>query len=652
MPRSRNRKKKPKKKKKITPKKEVIRVNGIEIIRKGKNIFYTNKRTEEEHTAFIKQLKEDRPKVYEEIKKLIDETVSLINAYDKILIVGGIASFGYNKMLTDESDDGLSETTIEYCQSIATATPNINKGKVPTGETLFKIYESLVEIRRLFNIYFSAENVTGKYSELESHFRYDMITETLWVRGQGYMIHIRELFLEMFSLHDDFLKENYGFTSKDLIDTFDKLEESYGCRLLMPNGKPHPVQTLKLSKWMRKNQNKISPEMIHSGEYLNEFVKEHPEIIVENNGVILYPLNNIDTYDGLYKIRHFNEIQEKVVKALSIKFGENAVFTKPKKFEYEILNKSEIYNYPIIEDENENHYLFSMNLAARNYFLIAQSLIQRANPQYYNNSFLGNRIVKAKDEFIERKVLTLFEKMLPKTTFYKGVYYKFTNPLLDLKCTKATDGRYELDLLGISEHATYLIEVKAGLISEEAKRGAISSIKTDLTSVIGDAICQSYRAYQFITETQKPIFESSEGKNLLPLNTTNVFRISISFSYVGSLIASLSKLKQFGIIDNNSEFAWTINIFDLMACSELMTSEEMFIDYLSKRLPLYEDERLTNIDEMDMLGLYFNNDLKIDKAFKEAHTIQLNQYKKDIDNYFEKNGKKPRKKKARAANTQ
>ena len=36
----------------------------------------------------------------------------------------------------------------------------------------------------------------------------------------------------------------------------------------------------------------------------------------------------------------------------------------------------------------------------------------------------------------------------------------------------------------------------------------------------------------------------------------------------------------------------------------------MFIDYLSKRLPLYNDKRLVNIDEMDMLGLYFDNDFE------------------------------------------
>ena len=90
----------------------------------------------------------------------------------------------------------------------------------------------------------------------------------------------------------------------------------------------------------------------------------------------------------------------------------------------------------------------------------------------------------------------------------------------------------------------------------------------------------------------------------------------------------MSKLQEFGIIDTNSNFAWTVNIFDLIPFTDLIPSEEMFIDYLSKRLPLYNDKRLVNIDEMDMLGLYFDNDLKIDKAFKNSNKVQLNQYKK------------------------
>jgi len=642
MAKSRVRKKKKYKPK--TGKKEIVNLPGIEIIRKGKNILVRNTMSVDEHAAYLKQLQENRPKVYDEIKVLIQQTVDKINTYDKLLILGGIASYGYMKILTDDSDDGLSETTIEYCQSIATASPNLNKGKVPTSEILNDIYEDLIKIRRQFDAFYAVEHVTGKHSKIQSELRYHMISETLYIRGEGYISHIRQLFIDMFSPHDTFFEKHYKFKSKDILDTFDKLEESYGCRLMMPNGRPHPVQTLKLHKWMEKNRGMVTRAMIESGEYLNEFSKEHPEVIVHNNGVILYPLNQIDTYEGLYRIRHYNETQRKVASALALKFGDNKVFSEPERFKYEILNKSEIYKSPIIEGDNDTLYLFSMNIAARNYFLIAQSLIQKADPHYYQNSFLGNRIQIAKDEFIEQKVLSLFKKMLPNTEFHKGVFYTFTNPTNNLKCANALDGRYELDILGIGKNATYLIEVKAGLVSDGAKRGALSSIKTDLSGIVGDAICQSYRASLYINKNKNPSFETSDGKVVSLNHKENVFRISISFSYVGSLIGSLTKLQEFGVIDKNSNFAWTVNILDLIPFTELMTSEEMFIDYLSKRLPLYNDKRLVNIDEMDMLGLYFDNDLKIDKSFKNTDTVQLHQYKKNIDNYFDKRGKKPSKK--------
>ena len=641
MPKSKGRKNKKKIPKKVT-KKEVVRLNGVEIVRKGRNVFMKSILTPEEREAYIMQIKENHPKVYDEIKVLIDEVVNLINQYDKIFVLGGIAAFGYNQMISDSSDDGLSETLIEYCLSIALATPNVNKNIKPTGKILGTINENLIKIRKYFSDYYNFEGATGKHSQIESELRHEMIAETIFMRGEGYMQHIIELYLEMFSGHNDFLNKHYGFTAKDILDTFHKLEESYGCRILMPNGRPHPVQTIKLRNYIAKN--KIPEKEIFSGAYLNGFSKEHPEIIVKNNGVILFTLNTIDTYDQLFQIRHFNAIQEKVVKALSMKFGENTSFITPEKFKYEILNKSEIFNLPIVEEDG-NYYLFAMNLPARNLFLLTQSLIERADPQYYKQSFLGNRVQIAKDEFIEQKTLALFKKMLPDVQFYKEAYYNYKNPETKLKCANSVDGRYELDILGISENATYLIEVKAGLVSDASKRGALSSIKTDLTGIIGDAICQSHRASLYIEENENPTFEISTGEVVSPKNKNKIYRISISFSVVGTLISALSKLQQYGIIDENSEFAWAINIYDLMAFADLVDSEKMFMDYLDKRLPLYNNERLATTDEMDLLGLYFRKDLKIGNSIKRSDSVQLYEFKKNIDNYFEKNGPRPFKKK-------
>lgn len=641
MPESRGRKKKNKPKKK-TPRVKVTDYGFVEVVRKGKNLIVKNKMSADEHAAYLQQLRENRPKFYLELQQMIARAVDMINTYDKLIVVGSLASQAYYTSLTDSADDAQSEIILEYVLSIAVATPNEHKGKIPPARVLVELSSLLKKIRQYFVHYFGSEGATGKYTRVQTELRFSMILDSLLVRGEGYYTHIRQLFLEMFSAHNDFLLKHYGFTTQDVIDTFDKLEESFGCRVMMPNGLPHPVQTIKLKRWMA--QHKMSPDKLRSGEYLNEFVKTNPEVLVHNNGVYLYPLNSIDTSAGLYEIRHYNAVQGKVAKALSLDFGENAVFSKPEKFKYEILNTTLINARPIVHAEGK-YYYFNMNLAARNFFVIGQSLIQRADPGYYKSSFQGNRIQITKDNFIERKTRELFEKMLPQVQFYSGVTYTYINPAEQFNCFSAQDGKYELDILGVSPQATYLIEVKAGIVSNEAKRGAIQSIETDLSSIIGDAICQSYRASAFITHQENAGFITSSGENITPLNRQRIFRISISFSYAGSIIASLSKLQEAGILDPHADFAWTVNIFDLIPFTDLMESEDMFIDYLNKRLPLYKDKRLVNVDEMDMLGLYFENDLQLHKDMKTATSIQLNKFSEPIARYYDKGGPKPKKKK-------
>lgn len=342
--------------------------------------------------------------------------------------------------------------------------------------------------------------------------------------------------------------------------------------------------------------------------------------------MILFPLNGIETYDQLFQIRNIQGIEEKVVKELSLKFGDNVSFITPEKYKYEILNKSEVFKYPIVEEDGK-YYLFAMNLPSRNLFSLTQSLIEKADAKYFKHSFLGNRVQVAKDEFIEKKVLALFKKMLPNVEFYQSAHYKYNKPDLELRCANSSDGRYELDILGVSENATYLIEVKAGLVSDVAKRGALSSIKSDLSAIIGDAICQSYRASLYTQENDNPDFELLDGTLINPKNKEKIYRISISFSFVGTLISSISKLQQYGIIDENSEFAWALNIYDLMVFADLIDSEEIFMDYLDKRLHLYNNEKLSSTDELDLLALYFTNDLKVDKFTKKSDNVRLYQFK-------------------------
>jgi hypothetical protein len=327
MPVSRNRKKKHSQKSPLKNK-EVFRDGPMEIVRKGKNIFMRNNMTEEEHQQYRQQVKEGRPKAYEDIKELIQKVKDKIDEFDKLTVLSAIASLCLFKINTDPSDDGISETVLEYLQSVVLAdVENVNSEKMPDPKSLTFIYENLKEIRHQFSYYFMSESLVERYPPIEAKVRHDMISEALFIRGDGYLKHINILYDELFTPHDAVLKQKYGFTSSDIRKAFEHIEYALSFRIMMPNGFPHPTQSFIYREWMEKN--KPSLERIKSGEYLNDFAIDHPEIIVQDNQVVLYRMNDINLSKELFRIRFLNnEIEEKVVKALSLKLGDNDVFKK------------------------------------------------------------------------------------------------------------------------------------------------------------------------------------------------------------------------------------------------------------------------------------------------------------------------------------
>ncbi len=636
MPESRKRKKK-KTKKTLTTKKydEIFDGGWYEVARRGRNVFQRLKMTKEQHEEWMKQIQENIPKFYEEIKAKIEKVVALINKYDKIFVIGGVASVAMDERMTNfEEDTSDPETSIEYCQSIALATANTNVGVIPTTEVIKDIYEQLKQIKSDFGWYYKFQYVGTDDSDIKSRVRSSMIGETMNVRGEGYLKHIEELFHELFTPHDAIFQKHYGFLSSDIVKTIKRLEYSFCLRVTSPEGQPHPTFLYELNKW----------QLTGSGDQ-RDFVRKNPGLAIENGLPALYSPLNIPDTEKLYRIRHFDETQEKVVKALALELEDNSVFAEHSTFE--ILNESRIFTNPFVKDSDDNYYLFSMNIGARNYQGIAINLLKKADPDYFNKSFMNNRVLISKDNFVESKVLSLFKKMLPNVEFFPNLKYNFLSPGLDIKCASSKDGKYELDILGVSDEATFVIEIKAGLLNEKSKRGATLSLYSDLTKLIGDAICQSYRAYKYVIYDSDSFFAASDGSIIRPKNRTNVQRISVSFSYVGGLMISLSKLQEFGVIEKNTEFAWTINIHDLIAFSEVIASESELLDYLHKRIPLYYDKRLVNLDEVALLGLYYHEDLKIHKDFKNTGMVMLNtkSYTREFDDYFESNGPKPVKKK-------
>ena len=646
MPKSRGRKKKNKKKaknghsNKTKRDREVFQKDGLEIIREGKNLIYRNNRTPEEHTAFIENVKKNRPNHLRAIEELTERTIAIFEEYDNLKLLGGLAC---NQIVnqSNPSDDGLSEITMELGLSYSTAILG-NPDKEPTAAIINELIECLIDIRHGYNGYIMSEHVTGKYSKIESKLRFKTILEALYIRGDGYTEHLYSIYKELFSGHDEFLNNNYGFTSSDILNAFIQLEDSFCCRLILPNGIPHPANHSRFVQW---SETKTEDEIANSGKHFIDFFgDENPDLIVQNNKIHMYGYDQIETYPDLFKIRFRNDNQKKIVSVISHQFGDNSEFLNP---EYKglPLNDTLTTTKPIIKCD-EDFYLFAFSLPTRNLFDIAENLSKEANLDYYNERFLGNKYSKSRDNYLESKTAKLFQTIISNSEYYPNLKYKLgtseeSNNLIET----------ELDLLIVSENANYLIEMKAGGLSAPSKRGALKSLSGQLKETVGYGAFQSYRALNYVLNTETPIFYDKENQIAID-KAKKIFRITITMEHLTDLIAYMYDLKELGVIEKDIDFAWTCSIFDLLVFSELMESEADFIDYLEQRIPLYQRPELYFHDELNILGYFFEHNLKFDEELiKDLASFQLNKYSVGIDNYFEQGGEKPKRKKTAANKT-
>lgn len=637
MPKSRGRKKKKKKTKKNYGRNSGVkkkRVNGIELKLDGKNLTVKNKRSKKQHEEYIQKIISDRPKTLEFIEKSIERVIEIFKTYDNFQLLGFLS---YNHFLNHNNpdDDGMAEVSLEYATSFATALEN-NPEEKPSIEVFEELKDLLINIRMAYNAYISTEVLTGKYSEQESHLRFLTVLEALHMRGDGYMNHIYEVFKEMFASHDQFFIDNYDFNSKDILEAFIQLEDSWYCRIILPNGMPHPVSFQRFKEWQQANS--FKKFRANDQKPIIDFLSDNPDFVSQKDKPSGFLINDPEQFQELHKIRFRKEKHKKVVEAITQHFGENSEFLNPK-FQGLPLNETLIATKPIIKFE-DNYFLFAFNLLTRNLFQIAESLIKEGDEKYYKEKFLGNKYSGSRDNYLENKTAELLNNFIVGSTSYLNLKYK--PGLLDENGNKIET---ELDLLIVSEKANYIIEIKAGGLSAPSRRGALKSLTGQLSETIGYGAYQSHRAYKYIMEDEENSFYDGVGNTLNVDNTKKTFRITVTLEHLSGFISNLHELKELGIVKPEVDFAWNCSLFDLMIFSDILESEDDFIDYLTQRIPLFINPKINVNDEIDLLGFFLENEKLVDeKLLKKVDNYTLNKTSQEIDEYFQKGGKKPKKK--------
>lgn len=636
MPKSKGRKKKIK-----TSKKSNIKHKnnlGVSFEIHGNNLLFKINRTDKEQQIINKKIIEAKPKINETIDSSVERIIEIFGNYNRHILLGCLFVNSYFKQ-NNPSDEGKSERLLEYGHSFAMAIDTPNKENIPSRKVFDELLNLLDSVIINYNYLIMAESVEGNYTKEESHLRFTTITEALYMRGNGYMKHLKEVYLELFSGHNNFLLEKYSFTSKDLFECFEQFENSFYCRLLFPERHkkhtilvPHNASLDRFKQW--QTENKIQSFRVDDKEPFYQFLKDNPDLSDDSKKPNTYNIFDINEYKHLFKIRFRTPIQKTIAELLSCNFGDNREFILNPKFRGLPLNDSIQTLYPVIKDEND-YYLYGFNFYSRNLFHLTENLIKKADKNYYNEKFLGNAYSKSRDNYLENKVYELFSKFIPNSKPLLNLKYKFNDEKGNFIDT-------ELDLLVETEKCLYLVEMKAGGLSAPAKRGALKSLKRNLADIVEYGSFQNLRAYNYIQNSENPKFHLENGEEISLDKTKKIFRITITLEHLSGYLVNLNDLVSIGAL--KTPMAWTSSLFDLMIFSEIIENEDDFIDYLEKRIPLYSESRILINDEIDLLGYYLEHGKLIEEnELKNSDEFLLNKYSSKIDEFMEGRGDKPKK---------
>lgn len=594
--------------------------------------------------------REDRDKYFNWLKDEISIAINLINKFDKVYVLGGLGARLiqaspnlYNQFMASYDgpekeeaqkelviEDDEIEVLLEYAISLATSSPNVNSGVIPSIEEIDQIREQLSKIKFNVGFYELSADSPGSGTEFDHWLKIRIMEDSLHVRGDGYHSHIVELYKETFAPHNDFLRHYYGFDSNDILDTINRFDLLVTSKIGNAFGAFNSHQRFK--EWnTEKGKEAIFHEMEITGKpFIQQFLEDNPDLLDNSSPmhVTSYPLDNVSGYNKIFWVIPNTPIQKKIFDLLSHKFNDNVTFIQGR-FGGFPLGDTLIKTMPLIKIDDK-YYCFSTNLAFRNIFSITANLLQTADAVYYEHSFKGNSNSTSRDNYIEKKTKELFEKMLPNVSFYHSLKYHITEDGIEKDP--------ELDILGMSEETIYIIEVKAGELNKKHRRGAILGLKDRLKETINEGSYQCYRAEKYITESINPEFTyvANSTRNELHIDKSrpfNIFKISVTYEHFSTVSVNLKYLIEAGVLSTAYKWTWIVSLFDLMIFSDLIEKEADFKEYLQNRLNLYERNDVEFLDEIDILGFFIENKFPLPPE-KEGKSILMISYKDKIDQYY------------------
>lgn len=534
----------------------------------------------------------------EDILQVINDLEDIFKTYDKIQLLGalGLHLLYVEVIRKDDLIDEDIEPLLEYAMSFAFAYGG-NSQESPSDEVICSMYDKLLCLKRSYNDIELLESLHKAIPrDLLNHLAF------INVRGDAYAPFIEEVFDEYFIQHESFISEHYkGATLVEIHALIRNIENRIICRL-QDSSAYGILGATKLwnqwKAWAEKHEDDFF-ENIPDGKnpIMGGFLRDNPEIPRTLDGhPILYDYQSYNHANDIFSIIPNNEMEEALLNAMSCQFGDNADFMQGE-YRGSILNYATIIRQKPFLKYNGKYYCFSVLLPHRRMFELTSDLLKIDN-SYFETHHLGNAFPECRDNFIEHKVFNLFSIKFPNICFYQSVGYQ------------GIDG--EMDILGVSDKAVYLIEIKAYQLTDKYRGGTIG-IEKKMQESIGKAASQCQRSRDYILESHSVKFSCSGHSNIIVTDAIPSYKMCITLEHYGGLTCNMKGLVDMNIIDASQRDICILSLYDLMAVLDNIKDESQLVDYLNIHNRITISDDVVYNDEMNLLGTFLTNPIVLNE---------------------------------------
>ena len=565
--------------------------------------------------ATYKAMITDKPKLIAEINALVEEAISIFKAYDRIQILGGLGLKLIDNLPTLEKlfeaqmsgKGGLdldeeAEVVMEYAMNFGTALPN-ESVVAPTKEVLSDLYDILATLTHLYNMYDTPTTI----DDYEAWLTWVVHMDHIFVRGDGYASIVEEVYDELFKPHDKFFKQRYGFGLDTLkafcteIERFilSKIGNVTGAHLAWERWKKDSEKMYGIGDEAIERMLKDKPE----NGIMGSMIDRSPDLFGDSPmHVLMYQPDDFCSSDKIFWVVPQNEEERALYQVLSCEFGDNAAFLAEGDYKGNIMSGMNLFRKPLVK-VGDKYFCFTPMIPHRNMFSLTEALLKEDN-KYYDQHYRNNTESTSRDQYMERKVVERFQRLLPAAKIYHSVGY---NTVDESKSVKT-----ELDVLCITDNANYVIEIKGHELSN-ADKVKINGFKVKFKESVGYGCHQACRAENHI-KNEDGTFRVG-GETIKVDKALPVYKVVVTLQHFSSVIGHFDYMVKCGLMKKEYSDVWAVSLFDFMVVADSIKNEAQLMGYLDAHHRV-QDAGIEYSDELNVLARYLDG--RIEKDIKDG----------------------------------